>query len=88
MYLDDTAAEVAHQLKPLVAPVMNAKQLEAADISIGAGEGYEALKWLLDFADDPQVRIPSDLLDKIRACVTDDDIEEYAPLLAKQFQTA
>lgn len=83
MNIDERAAVLFPELRPLVAPVMTDGQVRAADISLGAGEGYEALTWLFDFADDPQVRIPKDLAMRIRECLEPEDLEEYAPVLAR-----
>lgn len=85
MTLDEQAAELARLLRPLVAPVMGERQLMVADIAIDAGEGYEALKWLFDTTEGNNISIPRSLIEQIRNCIQPEDMEEYSPLIAKQF---
>lgn len=86
MTLDETSAELALRLRPLVAPLMTERQLLIADVTIDAGEGYEALKWLFDATEDEDLAIPHELVEQIRDCIQPEDMEEYAPLIASQLR--
>lgn len=84
MTLDERAATLARELRPLVARSMSDRQLMVADATLDAGEGYEALKWLFDAAETPGIIIPEPLLDGIRDCIQPEDMEEYASIIADQ----